>query len=299
MRVTIIGGTGFVGSRLGSFFLEQGHEVTALGTAPEWRGLEDPRFRYLCADGTRPGSWQQNLTEADAIVNLAGKTIFKRWDKAYKQQIYDSRILTTRNIVEALPANSQCVLCSTSAVGYYGDRGEEILSESAPPGEGFLADIAKDWEKEALAAADKGIRVAVMRFGIVLGKGGGAIARMLPAFRMFAGGPLGDGRQWFPWIHIADLMSAIQFLLENPSLSGPFNMSAPHPVRNRELASTLGRVVKRPSFLPTPRTMLRLVLGEVGTVLVESQRAVPQNLLESRFDFRFPEIENALRDIVG
>ena len=200
--------------------------------------------------------------------------------------------------MDALPDSSRCVLCNTSAVGYYGDRRDEILIETSAPGSGFMADIAKDWEKEALAAVEKGARVAVMRFGIVLGRDGGALAQMLPAFRMFVGGPLGNGRQWFPWIHLRDLLSAIEFLLNTPSLSGPFNFSAPNPVRNRQLAATMGKVLARPSFLPAPRSLLRLALGEVGKVLVESQRAVPENLLDSGFTFRFPEIETALSDLV-
>ena len=298
MNILIVGGAGFVGSHLCSYLLKRGHTVTALGTAPHWRYTTDPQFTYISADATQPGSWQQVITDIDAVVNLAGKTIFKRWNEAYKQQIYDSRIRTTRNIVDALPDDSRCVLCNTSAVGYYGDRQDEILTESTAPGTGFMADIAKDWEKEALAAAEKGARVAVMRFGIVLGRDGGALAQMLPAFRMFVGGPLGDGRQWFPWIHLRDLLSAIEYLLETPSLSGPFNFSAPNPVRNRQLATAMGKVLARPSFLPAPRTLLRLALGEVGKVLVESQRAVPKNLLDSGFTFRFPVIEAALNDIV-
>ena len=298
MKITVIGGTGFVGSNLCSFLLEQGHSVTALGTSPKWSTAQHTHLRYVSADATQPGSWQQELAAADAVVNLAGRTIFKRWTADYKRQIRDSRILTTRHIVDALPVNSDCVLCSTSAVGYYGDRGDEILDETAAAGDGFLAELAIEWEQEAAAAAAKGVRVALMRFGIVLGASGGAMARMLPAFRMFAGGPLGDGRQWVPWIHLQDVLSAVQYLLETPSLSGPFNFSAPNPVRNRQLAATLGRVLSRPAFMPAPRAMLRLMLGEVAGSLVESQRAVPQNLLDSGFRFRFPEIDAALQNIV-
>jgi uncharacterized protein (TIGR01777 family) len=299
MKILIVGGSGFVGSHLCSYLHERGYTVTAIGTAPQWQKAKELHIDYLSADASQPGAWQQELAHVDAVVNLAGKTIFKRWNEAYKQQIYDSRIQTTRNIVDGLPAESGCVLCNTSAVGYYGDRRDEILTETAAAGDGFMAEIAKDWEKEACKAAEKGIRVAVMRFGIVLGKDGGAMAQMLPAFRMFVGGPLGDGRQWFPWIHLHDLMSAIQFLLETPSANGPFNLSAPNPVRNRQLAATLGRVLGRPSFMPAPRAMLRLALGEVATALLESQRAVPQHLLESGFRFQFTEIEPALRSIVN
>lgn len=272
--------------------------MTALGSSPQWPHAARPNLRYISADTTQPGSWQQEFAAADAVVNLTGRTIFKRWTADYKQQIRDSRILTTRNIVDALPAGSDRVLCSTSAVGYYGDRGDDILDENAAAGDGFLADLAIEWEQEAAAAAAKGIRVAVMRFGIVLGANGGAMARMLPAFRMFAGGPLGDGRQWFPWIHLQDVLSAVQFLLETSSLNGPFNFSAPNPVRNRQLATALGQVLNRPAFMPAPRAMLRLMLGEVAGSLVESQRAVPQNLLDSGFRFQFPEIDAALRHIV-
>ena len=298
MKIFIVGGTGFVGSHLCSYLLERGHEITAIGTTSRWQQAHHPQLQYISADTTQTGAWQQELSTADAVVNLAGRSIFKRWNKAYKQQIYDSRILTTRNIVNALPAGTHCVLCNTSAVGYYGNRQDEILTETAAPGTGFMAEIAQDWEKEALPAVEKGARVAVMRFGIVLGSDGGAMAQMLPAFRMFVGGPLGSGRQWFPWIHLQDLLSAVLFLLETSSLSGPFNFCAPNPIRNRELAETLGRLLGRPSFMPAPRVMLRLALGEVGSVLVESQRAVPQNLLASGFNFQFPELEPALQNIV-
>lgn len=299
MKIFIVGGTGFVGTHLCSFFLQQGHAVTALGTRPQKQEPKDRRLRYLAADTTRPGAWQQEIAASDAVVNLAGKTIFKRWNEDYKQQIYDSRVLTTRNIVDAMPAGSPCVLCSTSAVGYYGDRADEILAETAPAGQGFMADIARAWEREALRAAEKGVRVALMRFGIVLGQDGGALAQMLPAFRMFVGGPLGSGRQWFPWIHVQDLMRAVQFLVETSDLGGPFNLCAPNPVRNRELAATLGRVLGRPALLPAPRALLRLMLGEVAAVLVESQRAVPKNLADSGFSFRFPALQPALQHIVG
>jgi len=299
MKVFITGGTGFVGISLAALLLEQDHQVISLGTAPTQDKFEHKNFRYISADTTRQGAWQDELARVDAVVNLAGKTIFKRWNDRYKKKIYDSRILSTGNIVDALPGNSGAVLCSTSAVGYYGSRGEDLLTEDEPAGEGFLAKIGRDWEKEALRASDKGIRVALMRFGIVLGRGGGAMAQMLPAFRMFVGGPLGGGKQWFPWIHIHDLTTAIVAIIEKPEMSGPYNFCAPNPVRNSTLAKTLGSVLGRPSFMPTPKIMLRLALGEFGAMLLESQRAVPQNLLKSGFEFKYPDLKAAIEEIVA
>jgi uncharacterized protein (TIGR01777 family) len=299
MKVLITGGTGFVGTYLAALLLEQGDQVISLGTAPTQDKFEHKNFRYISADTTRQGAWQDEVARVDAVVNLAGKTIFKRWNERYKKMIYDSRILTTRNIVDALPENSEAVLCSTSAVGYYGSRGDDLITEDEPAGEGFLAKIGRDWEKEAQRATEKGIRVALMRFGIVLGRDGGAMAQMLPAFRMFVGGPLGDGKQWFPWIHIHDLTAAIVAIIEKHEMSGPYNFCAPNPVRNSTLAKTLGRVLGRPAFMPAPKIMLRLALGEFGSVLLESQRAVPQNLLKSGFEFKFPDLNDAIEEIVA
>jgi uncharacterized protein (TIGR01777 family) len=299
MKVFITGGTGFVGTGLVALLLERGDQVISVGTASTQDKFVHKNFRYISADTTRQGTWQDELARVDAVVNLTGRTIFKRWNERYKKIIRDSRILTTRNIVDALPENSNSALCSASAVGYYGSRGDDILTEDAPAGEGFLAEIGRQWEKEALHAAEKGIRVALMRFGIVLGRGGGAMAQMLPAFRMFVGGPLGDGKQWFPWIHIHDLTAAIVAIIEKHEMSGPFNFCAPNPVRNSTLAKTLGSVLGRPAFMPAPKIMLRLALGEFGSVLLESQRTVPQNLLNSGFEFKYPDLKTAIEEIVA
>jgi uncharacterized protein (TIGR01777 family) len=233
----------------------------------------------------------------DAVVNLAGKTIFKRWTQRYKKLLYDSRILTTRNAVAAMPEKTNIILCSASAVGYYGNRGDAILTEDKNVGEGYLAHIGHHWEKEAFKAADRGARVATMRLGIVLGQNGGAMAKMIPAFKSFVGGPLGDGKQWFPWIHIHDLVAAVAFIIDHPELKGPFNFCAPNPVRNRDLARTMGKVLKRPSSIPAPALMLRLILGEVGSVLLESQRAIPERLVKQGFTFKYPDLESAVREI--
>lgn len=298
MNIFITGGMGFIGTHLSNFLLNQGHSVTALGVAAGQKRIQHHHFQYISADATQKGAWQEELNKSDAVINLAGKTIFKRWNAGYKKLIYDSRILTTQNVVEALPENRPVVLCSASAVGYYGSRGEEILKEDDPPGNGFLANVGRDWEAEALRATDKGIRVATLRFGIVLGRSGGAMAKMIPAFRSFVGGPMGTGKQWFPWIHIDDLMSAVMFIIENQHLEGPFNFCAPNPVRNRELAKTIGSVLKRPASMPAPSFMLRLFLGEVGATMIESQRAMPDKLVKQGFKFKYPDLESAIRQIV-
>ncbi len=296
MRILVTGGLGFVGRHLSRTLLESGHKVTAVGLRAFPELIDHPDFRYLSADTSRAGPWQAEVQRATAVVNLAGKTIFKRWSPSYKQQIADSRVKTTHNIVEAMEPGQ--VLLSTSAVGYYGDRGDDILAEDEPPGKDFLAGVSRQWEAAALAAADRRVRVAVMRFGIVMGAGGGAMQKMLPAFRLFVGGPVGKGRQWVPWIHISDLVGAILFLLNHDDAAGVYNLCSPGPARSRDLAAALGRVLNRPSKMPAPSFMLRAIMGEVADVMMASQRAVPRRLMEAGFDFAFPQVESALRDIV-
>ena len=298
MNVFITGGLGFVGRHLSKALLQGGHRVTAVGRTQDPEKIDHPEFHYIAADTTRPGDWQKSLADHEVAINLAGKSIFTVWTEKIKQQIYDSRIMTTRNLVAALPEGRETILCSTSAVGYYGDGGEDLLTEDAPPGDDFLAEVGRDWEKEALAAEAKGARVVLPRFGIVLDRDGGALATMIPAFRAFVGGSLGSGRQWFPWIHMQDLVSAFQFLIETPSLSGPFNFTAPEPVRNAELAKTLARKLHRPACMPAPAFIIKLVLGEFGEVLLASQRAVPQRLKEAGFTFTYPKLDAALEEIV-
>jgi len=299
MKIFITGGSGFIGKHLSAFLLGRGHSVTAIGRRPLEAFIENDHFTYLKSDTSQSGKWQESLQGMDAVVNLAGQTIFKRWSKRYKQIIYDSRILTTRHIVEALPAGGHTTLCSASATGYYGDRADDILTEIEPPGTDFLAHVAADWETEVLLAGEKGNRVVTARFGIVLGKGGGALSRMIPAFKSFAGGPVGSGTQWFPWIHIDDLTAAVLFVIENKRVQGPVNLCTPHPVRNRELSNTLGKILNRPALVPVPAFMLRLALGELGSALLASQRVVPERLTQSGFAFKHPGIEEAISAIVA
>lgn len=298
MKIVIAGASGFVGSALSRALLDAGHQVTGLGRSDRHPLQSDSAFTWLRADTTRTGAWQSSVTAADAVVNLAGATIFKRWTRRYRQAIVDSRLKTTANLVAALADDAQ-ILISTSAVGYYGSRGDETLTEAASPGSDFLARLAVDWEGAALAAESRGHRVAVMRFGVVLGPGGGAMAQMLPAFRRFAGGPLGSGNQWFAWIHLDDLIAAVRFLLDRDDASGVYNFCSPDAVRQKDFARALGAALGRPAVLPAPSLVLRLVLGDVAGVMLASQRVVPQRLAEGGFDFRFADLPEALADLVG
>lgn len=299
MKILITGGTGFVGSALSSRLLEMGHEVTVLGSSRRCRLPAHPRLAYVAADTTRPGDWQRHVPEQDALVNLTGRSVFNLWTEKYKKAIYDSRILTTRNLVAALPATTEAVLLSTSAAGYYGDGGEIEKTESSGPGDDFLAQVCRDWENEANKAADKGARVVAMRFGVALGKGGGAVATMKTPFQLGLGGPIGSGKQWFPWIHLDDLVGAILFLLTAEECRGPFNFTAPQPVRQKDFARQLGAALHRPALLPTPAFVMRLVLGEFGRSLLQGQKVTPQALADSGYLFTYPELQSALREIVG
>lgn len=298
MKITITGASGFVGTHLTRIMLGQAHTVTGVGTSTTHPQAGTKNFNWISADTTRPGPWQTSVTEADVIINLTGKNIFGYWTESYKSQIYDSRILTTRHIVAAIPENNNTVLLNTSAIGYYGDGGENSLTESQEPGNDFLASVCIDWEKEALKATQKGCRVILMRFGVVLGRHGGALEKMIPAFKLFAGGPLGNGTQWFPWIHMEDLLGAIIFLMKNQDLSGPFNLCAPETVRQKTFAKELGSALKRPSIMPAPAFMMRLVLGEMSKAIMSSQKAIPSALLKKGFQFKFPRISAALKDIL-
>jgi uncharacterized protein (TIGR01777 family) len=277
--------------------LDRGDAVTALGTRDRAE-IDHPNFTYIRADTTQPGRWQEAVSEADLLFNLAGQTISHRWTKNYKQAMVDSRILTTRHLVSALPASSSSVLISASAIGYYGDGRDVLITEEAPNGDDFLARLSKDWEAEARIAMEKGVRVVIPRLGIVLGKDGGALNSMLPAFRAFVGGPIGSGLQWFSWIHLDDLIAALLFVAQQSHLQGPVNLCAPHPVRNAELAKVLGSVLGRPAGMPVPATVLKLTLGEFAKALLAGQRVVPRILVDAGFEFHYPELRSALTQIL-
>ncbi|MDY6855421.1 MAG: TIGR01777 family oxidoreductase [Thermodesulfobacteriota bacterium] len=301
MKVFITGGTGFVGTVLNDALTKMGHEVTIL-TRRIKKGQKRPNGASLLeGDPTKSGHWQEKVGEHETIINLAGASIFTRWTNQAKKEIFESRILTTRHLVESLMNSKGKVssLLSTSAVGYYGFHGDEILSEDEGPGNDFLAQICSAWEAEALKAERHGIRVVLCRFGIVLGRNGGALARLTSIFKNYLGAPLGSGDQWFSWIHEEDLCDILLFLLKQKRIEGPINCTSPHPVRNKELTKTMGKALHKPTFLPNaPSFILRTILGEFANVLIKGQRVVSQKLSDSGYELTFPTLKEALEDLL-
>lgn len=298
MKICVAGGTGFVGTRLTQRLITHGHEVTVISSKGKSSSKNAQSLHSLKADTTKEGDWQKELAGYDVIINLTGRTIFNYWTESYKQQIYSSRVDTTRNIVNGLADQTETILINASAAGYYGDSGDAEQLESSPAGDDFLATVCQDWEKEARRAEKKGARVATMRFGVVLGKGGGAIETMKTPFKLGLGGPIGSGKQWFPWIHLDDLVSAILFLMDGSDLEGAFNFTAPGHVRQKEFAHKLAEFLHRPAFMPAPSFFMKTVLGEFGKSLLLGQKAVPRALQENGFVFQYPQLEDALEEIL-
>lgn len=299
MKIFMTGGTGFVGTYLAKKLTREGHLVTILAQSLTGTELKISGLSYLIGNPNVKGQWQDAVRDHDAIINLAGASIFSRWTDEQKKILRSSRMNTTRHLVEALPDNAGNVtFLSASAVGYYGFHEDEELTESSPAGNDFLAQLAANWEAEALRAKEKGARVVITRFGIVLGSNGGALGQMIPLFKFFLGGPLGSGRQWFSWVHLHDLAEAFTYILQHPEISGAVNVCSPKPVRNSELGNAIGRILHRPSFMPAPGFMIELILGEFGSVLLKGQRVIPRRLLDAGFQFQYPDIEEALGSII-
>ena len=300
MKILMTGGTGFIGTGLVSALKAQGYQITfARSSARAHRGIEG--VTIVGGDTSKPLWLQQVIAEQDSIINLAGSTIFRRWNQSVKQDIYTSRILPTRNIVEALKTsgNKNKHFLSASGVGYYGYWKDELLSEESSPGTGFLARVAADWEHEAEKAKVYGTRVLLLRFGIVLGKKGGALRNMLPFFKYWCGGSWGSGKQWFSWIHEDDLARAISFLLQRQDIEGPVNITAPNPVTNREMSRALRMALRRKTLLPVlPGFVIKAVLGEFSDVFLKGQRVVPRKLLANGFRFQYPQLEGCLSHLL-
>jgi len=300
MKIVIAGGTGFIGKALVSRFRDQGHEIILLSRGEQSKA--DSVLRFCPWDARTLGAWAGEFEAADAVINLAGAPIAEKlWTKKQKEIILGSRIQATHAIVQAI---AQCerkpkVLINASAIGYYGDVPEGDVTETCPKGSGFLADVCDRWEKEAQGAEKFGVRTVLLRTGMVLGKEGGVLSRMVPLFEFFAGGPLGSGRQWVSWIHREDMVGILFFALENNALSGPMNATAPHPLAMRDFCRALGKILNRPSWLPVPGFVLKLALGEMSEMLLGGQRAIPQKLLGHHYAFRFSDLPEALMDILS
>jgi uncharacterized protein (TIGR01777 family) len=300
VRLFVAGGTGFIGRHLVRDAASQGDHVVVLSRSgtDRWR---HPRVRVVAGDAARPREWRAELDGADAVVNLAGALILDplhRWSERRKRLLIETRVETTRGLVEAIgdADHPPVVLANASAVGYYGSRGDQVLDESAPQGPGFMADLVGAWEATA-RRAERVCRVVRLRSGVVLGRGGGMLSRLLPIFRLGLGGPWGGGEQWLPWIHLTDEVGIIRFAIER-ALAGAVNLAAPNPTRVREFAAALGRAVRRPAVLPAPALALRLTLGQAAQVLLTSQRVVPRAALAAGYEFRFPELDRALGAVV-
>ncbi len=302
MRVTVTGATGLIGTRLVAALARRGDEVTVLSREPA-------RARERLGSGIQAERWDplhepapaSALAGRDGVIHLAGEPVAQRWSAAAKERIRTSRESGTANLVAGLRSAEPRprVLASASAVGYYGPRGEEEVPESTPPGEGFLADVCVAWERAAQAASELGVRVAVVRTGVVLDPAGGALAKMLPPFRAGAGGPVAGGKQWMPWIHADDLVSLYLAALDRAEWSGPLNGSAPQPVTNRDFSKALGRALHRPAVAPVPRLALKALYGEMEQIVTTGQRAVPIRPLALGFAFAHPELDEALRSALA
>lgn len=293
MRVLITGGSGFIGQALSTALSARGDHVFILSRTPQ--ELTPPT-------GVKAlGALSELDVPMDAVVNLAGAPIVdQRWSDERKKVLRDSRIELTKALVAWMKQQSSppSVLVSGSAIGYYGSHADEVLDENAEPVAGFAHELCRDWEQAALEAEELGVRVCLIRTGVVLGPGGGALAKMLPAFRLGLGGPIGNGQQWMSWIHLDDEVGGIIYLLDNPSLHGPFNLTAPEPVTNEVFSRTLGDVLHRPAFMRVPAVVMRLMLGEASELLVEGQRVLPENLHTAGYVFKYPRLEPALQQVL-
>jgi uncharacterized protein (TIGR01777 family) len=294
MNITLTGGTGFIGRHLVPALIERGDRVTILSRSP--KPGDNPRYLAWDAKSDPP----RDALDADAVINLAGETVAQRWTAEIKQRIQSSRVESTQALVRALAVSARrpSVLISASAIGIYGDRGDEELTENSPPGSGFLEQVTIDWEHEAQRATEYGVRVVNPRIGIVLGRDGGALEKMLTPFKAGLGGKLGSGQQWMSWIHVQDLVGLVLFALDRVDVRGPVNATAPNPVRNAQFTEELGHVLHRPTVAAVPHFALKMLFGEAAEVIVGSQRVLPQAALAAGYTFRFPQLRPALDQLM-
>lgn len=302
-QIIITGATGLIGKKLSKALSDRGDEITVFSRNTNTAKKKLPFLKsFVEWNYEKPEEWKSHLDGKDAIVHLAGVNLFsKRWNKDFKKIIISSRQVSTNNLVSAL---AEChkkpeVFISASAVGYYGDGGEKILTEDSKKGNDFLAEVCEDWERESRNAGNFGIRNVQVRTGIVLSPEDGALKEMLLPFKLFIGGPLGNGKQWFPWIHIEDIINIYIHAIDNENISGPVNAASPNIVRMKEFAKTLGKVLKRPSLFPVPEFVLRIVVGEVAETVVSGQRVSVDKLLNSGYDFEIENLEAAIKNLLN
>ncbi|QUS61224.1 TIGR01777 family protein [Synechocystis sp. PCC 7339] len=306
MKIILTGVTGFVGRSLVPLLHQQGHELTLLvRSVPKAQRLfppsSFPQLTTIAYEATESGPWQEQVNGQDAVINLAGEPISERWTEAYKTAIFDSRKLGTEKLVEAIAKAERKpkVMISGSAIGYYGTSETETFTESSDPGDDFLAEVCQAWENAAHQVEFLGVRLVIFRIGIVLGADGGALNKMLPPFKLFAGGPLGSGEQWFSWIDRQDLVALIDKALTDSTLRGTYNATAPNPVKMKEFCDTLGKVLARPSWLPVPDIALELLLGEAAKLVLEGQQVLPEAIAKADFEYQAPTLEASLRQILA
>lgn len=302
MRVLITGGTGTIGRRLVDYLIQRGCLVTVVSRQKYKPANLPAKIIFAQWDGKTATGWGRLLEENEVVVNLAGAGVAdQRWTEARKKEILESRVNAGRAVVEAFEAAARkpTVLIQAAAVGYYGERRDEVLTENSSAGNDFLAGVCQQWEASTQAVEQMGVRRVVTRSGVVLDPKGGALPQIMQPFRFGAGGPIGGGKQWFPWIHYMDEVAAIYFLIEHATARGPVNLAAPNPVRNYEFSKTLGKVMKRPAFAPTPGLALKLMFGELADTLLVSQRISPERLQTLGYTFKCPNLEEALRDLLG
>lgn len=300
MKILVTGATGFIGRPLCGELIRGGHEVLAISRDPAKASSILPAA--VKCNGWDEKELSEEIESAGAVVNLAGESVAaKRWTDAYKARLRSSRIDSTKRIVDAIKSvgKSNISLTNASAVGYYGDQGNREVSEETAPGEGFLSNLCVEWEAEARRAEEVGVRVALARTGIVLAEDGGALQKMLPPFKLGLGGPIGNGSQWFPWIHHADVIRMFCWLIDNPKARGPFNVTSPEPVTMRGFAKALGAALHRPSAIPVPGFVLRSVLGELAESLLTGQKALPRAAEKLGFTWTYPTLEGALQNLLG
>ncbi|PSF38164.1 TIGR01777 family protein [Aphanothece hegewaldii CCALA 016] len=299
MKIAITGGTGFVGTRLIEKLKNEGHSIILLTRNAEKARRSFSDLEIIPYKITESGDWQKAISGCDAVINLAGEPIAERWTPEYKKAILESRQLGTQNVVEAIgKANPKPqVLISASAIGYYGTSETATFDETSVSGNDFLSEVCQKWEQEAEKVKQYGVRLVIPRIGIVLGNGG-ALGKMLPVFKLFAGGPIGTGRQWFSWIHREDLVNFIIEALKRPEIAGTYNLTAPNPVKMSEFTKILGEVLSRPSWLPVPGIALEVLLGEGSKVVLEGQQVLPKATQNTGFKYQYPDLKSALKEII-